>query len=87
MEHKGEILNEIRTRTYTPHPVLRMEIPKFAGGVRRLGIPTIVDRTIQQAIQKGLDYMNEGFNWVVDIDLEKFFDTVSHDRVKEFGRT
>lgn len=50
MEHGDEILNTICTKTYTLQPVLRVEIPKSTGGVRRLGISTIVDRTIQQAI-------------------------------------
>lgn len=88
----------------------RVEIPKDNGEVRNLGVPTIVDRFIQQAIGqilipiyeplfseysygfrpnrscemaiiKALEYMNDGYHWVVDIDLEKFFDNVSHDKV------
>lgn len=89
---------------------MRVEIPKPNGGVRFLGIPTVVDRVIQQAIAqvltpmfdsqfsnnsygfrprrfaemailKALHYMNEGYEWIVDIDLERFFDTVNHDRL------
>lgn len=109
-EHKEEIIKQIRKREYEPQPVLRVEIPKPNGGVRLLGIPTVVDRVIQHAISqkltpifdkqfhensygfrpkryaeiailKALDYMNDGYNWIVDIDLERFFDTVHHDRL------
>lgn len=109
-EHKEEILEAIRQRKYQPQPVRRVEIPKPTGGVRLLGIPTVIDRIIQQAIAQvitpifdkhfhdssygfrpnrnahmaiaqGLNDMNDGFRWVVDIDLEKFFDTVNHDRL------
>ncbi|MFZ8766023.1 group II intron reverse transcriptase/maturase, partial [Enterococcus diestrammenae] len=105
-----EVRKQILQRQYNPQPVLRVEIPKPNGGVRLLGIPTVVDRVIQQAIsqvitpifdaefsqysygfrprkraemaiQQALEYMNEGYQWVVDIDLERFFDTVHHDRL------
>lgn len=109
-EHGEEVKEQIRTRRYKPSPVLRVEIPKDNGEVRNLGVPTVMDRFIQQAmvqvltpiyeplfsehsygfrpnrccemaVVKALEYMNEGFHWVVDIDLEKFFDTVNHDKL------
>lgn len=109
-QHHGDFLRQIRQRQYTPQPVLRVEIPKVSGGMRLLGIPTVVDRVIQQAIAqvlspifeetfhensygfrpgknahmavlKSLEYINEGHQWIIDIDLEKFFDTVNHDRL------
>lgn len=108
--NREEIILEIRERRYEPQPVLRVEIPKPDGGTRLLGIPTVVDRVIQQAISqvltpifdrqfsdhsygfrprryaemailKALEYMNAGYEWIVDIDLERFFDTVNHDRL------
>lgn len=111
LKENGEAISEaIRKRKYTPQPVLRIEIPKPDGGVRKLGIPTVTDRTIQQAIAqvltpiyeaqfhdhsygfrprrsahqaitKALEMMNDGQQWIVDIDLEKFFDTVDHDKL------
>lgn len=105
-----EIKDKIRQRKYKPKPVRRVEIPKPNGGVRNLGIPTIVDRVIeqaiaqvltpiaephfsdnsygfrpnrraQQAIVKLLEYFNDGNIYVVDIDLEKFFDNVPQDKL------
>lgn len=109
-ENIDAIREQIRTRKYKPSPVRRVEIPKDNGGVRNLGVPTVIDRVIQQAIVqvltpiyeplfsdssygfrpnrccemaiiKALEYMNDGYEWIVDIDLEKFFDNVHHDKL------
>ena len=107
-EQWGRIREELLAGKYQPSPVLRKQIPKVGGGVRELGIPTVLDRFIQQALlqvlQPQLDagfsehsygfrpkrsahdavkaakrYVEEGRRWVVDVDLEKFFDRVNHD--------
>ena len=105
-----DIKTKILKRKYKPQPVLRVEIPKPNGGVRNLGIPTVVDRIIeqaiaqvltpmfepqfsehsygfrpgrraQQAIVELLEYLNDGYTYIVDIDLEKFFDKVPQDKL------
>ena len=116
-ENGENIREQLKTRKYKPQPVRRVEIPKTDGGTRKLGVPTVVDRYVQQAILqvltpifeeqfhdnsygfrprrcaqqtvlKALEMMNDGHNWIVDIELAKFFDTVDHDKMMTiFGRT
>lgn len=108
--HWSSIRERLETGQYKPSPVKRVEIPKPGGGTRKLGIPTVLDRMIQQALQQVLsevyeesfsdhsygfrpgrsahdaveaarEHIEAGHKWVVDIDMEKFFDTVDHDRL------
>jgi RNA-directed DNA polymerase len=105
-----DIRRQLIRGEYTPFPVKRVEIPKPGGGIRQLGIPTVLDRFIQQALMQVLQhewdhtfsefsygfrpkrsahqaiiqsqkYLKEGYRWVVDMDLEKFFDRVNHDKL------
>jgi RNA-directed DNA polymerase len=109
-EHWPSIRSQLLEGTYQPQPVKRVEIPKPEGGVRKLGVPCVVDRLIQQALLQVLQerwdptfsehsygfrpgrsahqavaqaqrFVAEGYSTVVDIDLEKFFDRVNHDRL------
>jgi RNA-directed DNA polymerase len=106
-----EIREQLLAGSYKPQPVKRVEIPKPGGGKRQLGIPTVLDRFIQQAVMQVLQkewdptfsehsygfrpkrsahqaiakaqtHIAEGYRWVVDIDLEKFFDQVNHDKLR-----
>jgi group II intron reverse transcriptase/maturase len=108
--HKDEIVGKILNGSYRPKPVRRVEIPKPDGGVRLLGVPTVLDRFVQQATAQVLSpifeetfseysygfrpersahdallqvkrYFDEGYEYVVDIDLAKYFDTVNHDKL------
>jgi RNA-directed DNA polymerase len=109
-QHWLEIREHLLSGTYQPRPVRRVELPKPDGGVRKLGVPTVLDRMIQQAVMQVLQgswdntfsessygfrpgrsahqavaraqhHIAAGYRWVVDLDLEKFFDRVNHDRL------
>src|SRR5664279_1588281 len=80
-QHWPAIREQLLNGTYEPKPVRRVEIAKPDGGVRKLGIPTVLDRFIQQAVAQAQQYIAEGHGWCVDLDLEKFFDRVNHDKL------
>src|SRR5882724_3803442 len=109
-QHWPAIREQLLSGTYKPQPVKRVELAKPEGGVRKLGIPTVLDRFVQQAVMQVLQgkwdqtfsnhsygfrpgrsahqaveqaqqYIAEGYRWVVDLDLEKFFDRVNHDKL------
>ncbi len=109
-QHWPVIREQLLSGNYRPRPVKRVEIPKPDGGIRKLGIPTVLDRFVQQTVMQVLQgkwdrtfsehsygfrpgrsahqaiaqaqkYIAEGYRWVVDLDLEKFFDRVNHDKL------
>lgn len=108
--HRRELVNKLLEGKYEPSPVRKVEIPKDTGGVRMLGIPTVLDRMIQHAIHLTLSpmyevdfdkhsygfrpgknahhavrtaqgYLNAGYDWIIELDLEKFFDKVNHQKL------
>ena len=109
-QYKEDLISKILNKQYKPMPVKRVYIPKPNGKQRPLGIPTVVDRVIQQAMlqvlneiyepvfsehsygfrpnrsahmamEEVLSYLNDGYEWIIDLDIEKFFDTVNHDKL------
>ncbi len=110
VEHWPALRDQLLKGTYAPQPVKRVEIEKPGGGVRKLGVPTVLDRFLQQAVLQVLQrdwdrtfsphsygfrphrsahqavaqaqqHLADGYGWVVDLDLEKFFDRVNHDKL------
>ena len=109
-QYKEDLISKILNKQYKSMPVKRVYIPKPNGKRRPLGIPTVVDRVIQQAMlqvlneiyepvfsehsygfrpnrsahmamEEVLSYLNDGYEWIIDLDIEKFFDTVNHDKL------
>lgn len=112
-KHREELLERLADGTYKPKPVKRVEIPKPNGGMRKLGIPTVTDRFVQQsvaqvlspvyeqifsnnsfgfrpkrsardAVKRAVAFYNEGYHYVIDLDLKAYFDTVNHDMLIKF---
>lgn len=112
-ENRDELITSLRNGTYRPKPVKRVEIPKPDGSTRKLGVPTVIDRMVQQAvvqvlspiyecvfsdnsygfrphrsahdaIKKVTSLYNQGYHYVVDLDLKAYFDTVNHDLLMNF---